>query len=66
MISLIQKSEGAARLDRSEKEQWHEVTIQLPLEDEYKQIKEKLKDDYQLKLDFGRRIIGEGRIKYIE
>ncbi|AGF55480.1 hypothetical protein B0P06_000422 [Clostridium saccharoperbutylacetonicum] len=47
------------------KEQWHEVIIQLPFGDEDQQVKEKLKNGYEFKLNFGRRILGKGVITCI-
>lgn len=47
------------------KEQWHEVVIQLPLGDEYQQVKEKLKDGYEFKLNFGGKVLGKGIITHI-
>lgn len=48
------------------KEQWHEVIIQLPFGNEYPlTVKEKLKDGFEFKLNFGRKVLGKGIITCI-
>lgn len=48
------------------KEEWHEVIIQLPYGDKFEHIRKNLENDYEFKLNVGGKILGEGKITYID
>lgn len=45
------------------KGEWHEVIIQLPYGNEFEYIKNTIKEGYEFKLNFGVKVLGEGRVK---
>ncbi|WP_160680162.1 hypothetical protein [Clostridium sp. C8-1-8] len=47
-------------------EQWHEVLIQLPYGNEFEEIKQRLKNNYEFKLNVGGKVLGKGIITYID
>lgn len=48
------------------KEEWHEVIIELPYGDKVNSIKEKIKEQYEFKLNIGGKVLGKGKVKCID